>query len=177
MNLLRESDDVFVASGPITTIGASEVAFLKSAAASSSRGRVRINAHPDAGDELHEMFIAIRPDSYIRPHKHPGKSEAFHLVYGAVDVVIFDEDGAISDCVALSTDPREGAFYYRLSVPRFHTLRIKSELLVVHEITNGPFRPAETVYAAFAPDGADPAAAAAYCTALAARLDAAASPR
>jgi len=174
MNLVRESDDVFVACGPITTIGPGEIAFLKSAAAASARGRVRINAHPNAGDSLHEMFIAIRPDSYIRPHKHPGKSEAFHLVYGTVDIIIFDDSGEISECVPLSTDPQEGAFYYRLSVPRFHTLRIKSDLLVVHEITNGPFRPAETVYAPFAPDGTDLEAATTYRTALAARLDAAA---
>ena len=170
MKLIRESDDVFVACGPIATIGPGEVAFLKSAAASSPRGRVRINAHPNSGDSLHEMFIAIRPDSYIRPHKHPGKSEAFHLIYGTVDIVIFDDRGEISALVPLSTDPGEGAFYYRLSEPRFHTLRIRSDLLVVHEITNGPFRPAETVYAPFAPDGTDPAAAAAYCNALAERV-------
>ena len=35
-------------------------------------------------------------------------------------------------------------FYYRMSKPFFHTLIIRSELLIVHEITNGPFRPEGT---------------------------------
>lgn len=177
MKLAQESDDVFVALGPIATIGQEEVAFLKSAAAASARGRVRINAHPDPGDGLHEMFIAIRRDSYIRPHKHPGKSEAFHLIHGAVDIVIFDDHGEIDDLIPLSADASDGGFYYRQSEPRFHTLHIKTDLLVVHEITNGPFRPAETVYAGFAPDEMDLAAVAAFRNSLAERIAAAGIPR
>ena len=46
-------------------------------------------------------------------------------------------------------------FYYRMSKPFFHTLLIRSDILVVHEITNGPFQKGETVFAPFAPDEAD----------------------
>lgn len=150
MNLVRRSPDVFVAPGPVAVIGADEIACLKAAVNDSTHGRVRINVHGDDEDLLHEMFIAMRPDSYIRPHKHLNKSEAFHLVYGAVDVVIFDDNGAIIDIVKLSATGPE-AFYYRLSKPAFHTLLIQSDLLVIHEITNGPFRREATVLAPFAP--------------------------
>jgi hypothetical protein len=57
-----------------------------------------------------------------------------------------------------------------MSQARFHTLNIRSDLLIVHEITNGPFKPAETVQAPFAPDEQDLDAAAAYRDALAGRV-------
>jgi cupin fold WbuC family metalloprotein len=158
MKLKQLSADAYLASGPISAIGRPEIDFLKSALSTNPRGRVRINAHPDSDDQLHEMFIAIRPDSYIRPHKHPGKSEAFHLVHGSVDIVVFHEDGEICEIVPMAANEPGRAFYYRLSEPLFHTLVIRSDLLVVHEITNGPFRPGGTVFASFAPEEGHPAA-------------------
>jgi cupin fold WbuC family metalloprotein len=158
MELRQQSADVYLAPGPIAAIGEKEIEILKSALAKSTRGRVRINAHPSGEDRLHEMFIAIRQDSYIRPHKHPGKSEAFHVVHGAVDIVVFDDDGDIIKIVPLAAGARDTPFYYRMSEPFFHTLIIHSDILVVHEITNGPFRPDAAVFAPFAPvEGEDSA--------------------
>jgi cupin fold WbuC family metalloprotein len=156
MSLIRQSPDVYLAQGPICALGPNDVAVIKAAAAESPKGRARINAHPSADDALHEMLIAIRANSYIRPHKHPGKSESFHLIEGAVDIVVLDESGEIDEVVPLAGGG-SSAFYYRMSKPHFHTLLIRSNMLVVHEITNGPFVPRATVFAPFAPDEGDPA--------------------
>jgi len=170
MKLTRVSRDVYLAPGPIAAIGAAEMAVLEEAVDASTHGRVRINLHPTSDDLLHEMLIAIRPGSYIRPHKHPGKSETFHLIKGAVDIVTFTDDGEIGTVVELAAgDPRK-AFCYRMSEPIFHTLAIHSDLLVVHEITNGPFRREGTVYANFAPQDDDAEKVAAYWTELHRRL-------
>jgi cupin fold WbuC family metalloprotein len=170
MNLRRLSPDVYLTDGPIAVVGAAEVALLSEAVDASSRGRVRINMHPNGDDPLHDMLIAIRPDSYIRPHKHPGKSETFHIVQGAVDVVIFDDAGDIRQIVELAANDPNRAFCYRMSEPMFHTLVIRSDLLIVHEITNGPFKPEGTVFAAFAPPDTDTPAAEAYQGLLLSRL-------
>jgi cupin fold WbuC family metalloprotein len=166
MNLTQKSPELFIADGPIATIGADEIAMLREAVGRTPKKRARINAHPHGDDALHEMIIAIDRDSYIRPHKHPGKSEAFHIVEGAVDIVIFDDAGGIVRIVPLSAKGAAGGksntFYYRMSEPFFHTLIIRSDLLVVHEITNGPFRPEATVFADFAPPDSDTVAAARY---------------
>ncbi len=151
VKLIRKSAEVYVTPGPIASIGAEEVEFLRREAAGSPKGRVRINIHPDNADLLHEMIIAIRPDSYIRPHKHPGKSEAFHVVYGEVDIVVFKDDGSILEIVPLAASGAGKAFYYRMSKPYFHTLLIRSDILVVHEITNGPFVKDGSVFGTFAP--------------------------
>ena len=169
MNLIAITPEVYRAPGPVTALGRAELDLLREVVASSARGRVRINLHPDNNDPLHEMFIAIRADSYIRPHRHAGKSESFHLVEGEADVVVFDETGNITHVVTLGGE--DGARYYRLSAPLFHTLVIHSPLLIVHETTNGPFAPDATEFAAFAPaDSADPATIASWQTSLMQRV-------
>jgi cupin fold WbuC family metalloprotein len=155
MAIVQQSPEVFLAEGPIATIGSDDIEVLRQAIRKTPKRRVRINAHPASTDELHEMIIAIEPGSYIRPHKHPGKSEAFHIIEGQVDIVVFSEEGNIERIVSLAAKGDRHPFYYRMSIAHFHTLIIRSDLLVVHEITNGPFLPTGTVYAAFAPEEDD----------------------
>lgn len=170
MTLEVLSPEVLVAEQPISSIDGDAIAMLTAALARSPRGRVRINLHPNGEDSLHEMIIAIDARSYIRPHKHPGKSEAFHLISGTVDIVVFDDHGEITRIVPLSTERAGAAFYYRMSKPFFHTLIIRSEMLVVHEITNGPFVRGASEVADFAPDESDVDASARYCADLRARV-------
>jgi cupin fold WbuC family metalloprotein len=172
MALVQLFPDVFLAEGPIATIGATEIAMLRAAVGNSAKRRIRINMHPSSDDGLHEMMIAIAPSSYIRPHKHPGKSEAFHIIEGRVDIVVFGDTGDIERVIALEAKGGRHPFYYRMSAAYFHTLIIHSDLLVVHEITNGPFRPEDTLYAAFAPDENDATKAAAFQAALIERVEA-----
>ena len=162
ISLTKINDEVFIAQGSIVRMGTEEIAFLKQRASQNIRKRARICAHPSNQDRLHEMLIAISADSYIRPHKHLGKSESFHIVDGVVDVVFFNDDGEIVDVVELG-DARTGRnFFYRLSDSVFHTLLIRTELLIVHEVTNGPFVREETVVAPFAPSEEDANGARAY---------------
>ena len=97
------------------------------------------------------MFIALSKQTYIQPHRHRQKSESFHVVDGEVDVVLFEDDGAIHEVVRLGPFGSGRAAFYRLDSPRYHTLVIKSEFLLVHEVTNGPFDRRLTEYAPFAP--------------------------
>ena len=128
-----------------------EIAFLKRQAQMSPRKRARICAHKSNSDPLHEMLIAISSDSYIHPHRHINKSESFHILDGEVDVVVFDNDGNIEDVIQLGAKGSGRNFYYRLSESAFHTLLIRPDVLVVHEVTNGPFATDGTVLAPFAP--------------------------
>lgn len=170
MSLVRKSPEVFLAEGPVATIGPADIEVLRQAVRQTPKRRVRINTHPGHDDALHEMIIAIAPASYIRPHRHPGKSEAFHIIEGEVDIVVFRDDGAIEQIVSLGEKGGTRPFYYRMSEPRFHTLIIRSDLLIVHEITNGPFRPEGTIHAAFAPGEEDAVAAATFQTELTKRV-------
>jgi cupin fold WbuC family metalloprotein len=160
--LRKLSDEVYVADEPIVRLGRFEIELIKEQARKNTRGRARICTHPGDHDPLHEMLIAMRSDTYVRPHKHVGKSESFHVIEGQADVVVFDDVGAIVDLIALGDVSSGRHLYYRLSQPSFHTLLIRSELLVLHEVTNGPFRPGDALFAPFSPAESDGAAGRAY---------------
>ena len=68
--------------------------------------------------------------------------------------------------VRLAAGSKRATFYYRMSEPFFHTLAIRSDVLVVHEVTNGPFVPNTTILADFAPAEEDETAVASYLAAL-----------
>jgi len=166
MKLHKVNDEVFVAKEQIVRLGEQQIAFLKRQAASNARGRARICAHKTNEDMLHEMVIAISAQSYIHPHKHLGKSESFHIIEGEVDVVVFDDRGDIVEIIELGEAGSGRNFYYRLSDSKFHTLVIRGSFLVVHEVTNGPFRKEDTALAPFAPPESRREEALAYMKAL-----------
>ncbi len=152
--LRRLNDEVFYADQGIVRLGAAETDFLRERAAESPRGRARICAHRDPGDGLHEMLIALRRGGYVRPHRHVGREESFHAVDGEADVVIFDDEGSIENVIHMGTGA-EDTWIYRLNVPRFHTVLVRTPYFIVHEVTQGPFDPQGTVFAPWAPPEGD----------------------
>ena len=155
LDLDRVNNEIFVVKDSIISLGDDAVSFLKSQALNSPLRRSRICAHRSTEDALHEMLIAISSKSYIHPHKHLSKSESFHIIEGEVDVIIFDEAGDITNIVKLGAPGSGRNYFYRLSEARFHTLIVHSEMLVMHEVTNGPFDKTQTILAAFAPHERD----------------------
>jgi cupin fold WbuC family metalloprotein len=165
-----ESSEVRYATDAVVLVDAGDVAGLKRAAVENSRRRIRLCAHHSVDDRLHEMLIVHTSDTYVRPHKHIGKSESFHVVEGDVDVVVFDDDGDVTEVIRMGAFASGRPFYYRIAEPLFHTLLIRSEILVFHETTSGPFRRADTVFAPWAPADGDAAAVHRYLAELEARL-------
>lgn len=148
------SDEVFVATDEVVRLDAQAIELVRDRASKNARGRARICMHKDSAESLHEMLIAITSASYIRPHRHHGKPESFHLVEGAVDVVLLHDDGEIAEVVPLGSGAN---FYYRLDTPRYHTLVLRTDVVILHEITLGPFVPGAGDAAPFAPAEGDPA--------------------
>jgi cupin fold WbuC family metalloprotein len=136
---------------PIVHLDRQDVTDLVALADRNPRRRIRICAHGDASDGLHEMFIVHVRGTYVRPHKHLGKSESFHVVEGEADVVLFDEQGSVVRVIRMGPYASGGTFYYRLSEPLYHTLLIRSDTFVFHEVTRGPFDRSQTVFAPWSP--------------------------
>lgn len=151
----KESEEVLYSLESTVRVGRQDVDFLKENAVHNRRKRIRLCAHGDTEDSLHEMFIIHTKDTYVRPHKHLGKSEALHVIDGSVDLVTFDDTGDISGITSMGDYQSGLPFYHRLSEPAFHTLLITSDILVFHEITNGPFKRSDTIWAPWAPEDSD----------------------
>ena len=136
----------------VVVAGHGHIEQLRRLAVQAPARRARLCAHRNTSDPLHEMLIVLDHSTYVRPHRHLGKTESFHVVDGLADVALFDSEGTLTEVFRLG-DYRSGhPFYYRLNVPTFHTVLVRSDVVVLHETTNGPFDPSAAEFAAWAPD-------------------------
>ena len=156
MNYRAINDEVFVATGGVVRVTAADVALVKSKGTCNARKRARLCAHPGPDDPLHEMLIVLDRGTYVRPHRHAGKSESFHVIEGELDVVLFAADGTIRDVVRMGPYSSGRAFYYRLMESCFHTVMVRTPYALFHETTNGPYNPAEVEFAAWSPPEGEP---------------------
>ena len=151
MNSTKINEEVLYATDDVVQIEYSDIEKLKKNASRNPRKRIRICAHKNINDTIHEMLIIHEKSCYVRPHKHIDKVESFHIIEGKVDILLFDENGRINNLIPMGDYASGRKFFYRLPPSHFHTLIIRSEVLVFHEITNGPFNPDDTVWADWAP--------------------------
>lgn len=149
------NEEVLYTTKAVTSVAGTDVEFLKTMAIKNSRGRIRLCAHPNIQDALHEMIIVLSQGFYVRPHKHMGKSESFHIIEGSLKVIIFDEDGSIQSVFKMGHTGSGETLFCRMSDNTYHTVVPQSQVVVFHEVTNGPFRREDTLYAPWAPDEQD----------------------
>jgi len=115
MSFKQFNEEVLFAGDKIVKVGPREVEFLKERARRNKRKRMRLCAHKDIDDKLHEMLIVHSKGTYVRPHKHLNKSESFHLIKGLVDVIVFDDEGDMIEVIRMGDYSSGFEFYYRFS--------------------------------------------------------------
>lgn len=152
MKLIATSDNVFRCADSPAALDDSAFAALVEAARRSPLRRARVCMHPASDAPIHEMLIVLLKGSYIRPHKHLGKSESFHLIQGTAGVLFYDDQGRIERQLTLSRDIAHAPFYYRLDRDAYHSQVVLSEHVVFHECTGGPFRREDTAFAPWSPE-------------------------
>lgn len=151
-SLKKINDEIYYASDDIVKISSSDIESLIFQALKNTRKRARICTHRDITDAVHEMLIVHFKGNYIRPHKHINKSESWHIVKGRADVVLFDESGNVSEVIPVGDSLSSDRFYFRVNNADYHTMLIKSEHFVFHEVTSGPFNKNDTIFAPWSPE-------------------------
>lgn len=151
----RESDEVLYPGEEVVLVDSADLAEFKRLALLNPRKRIRLCTHNSPEDALHEMFIVHTNETYVRPHKHIGKAESFSILEGETDLVLFEDDGTVREIVRMGAPGSGLKFYHRLAGPVFHSLLIRSDILIFHEITQGPFVREQTVFADWAPESMD----------------------
>ena len=142
--------EVYYATGKIIKLGKSDIELFREKAGNNAPKKIRLCTHRDMHNKLHEMFIMFGKGAYVRPHKHPGKSISYHIVEGAADIVLYNESGKIADVIKMGGYLSGSIFYFRIDEPFYYMPIPRSDMLVFHEITNGPFDN-DTVFAPWAP--------------------------
>lgn len=162
MKMRPENAEVFYPAEELVIVAGHEIDALKRAALASPKKRARICTHAEPTSDLHEMLIVLSRDTYVRPHKHLGKTESFSIIEGEAEVILFHDDGTIRQRIQMGTAGSQYSFYYRLSEPVFHMIVVRSEFLVVHEVTGGPFIREQTVFAEWSPEEGNTAGISAF---------------
>ena len=132
-------------------ISKQDIDLLVKAAEENPRERARYCTHSSTEDDVHEMVIYHKKGTYIRPHKHLGKTESFLLISGEADVLIFDEDGNLLKARNMGKYETGKDYYYRIPESCYHAQIFRKDT-VFHEATKGPFEKKSTVYPEWAPD-------------------------
>jgi len=135
----------------IKTQSQTDIQALVDQARSSERRRAHLTLHESLDDPIQRLFIALEPDTYIRPHRHtePGKWESFILLEGHLSLLTFDTDGRIQQRIELTP---EGTRTAEFPPGVWHTLVCQASPTVIMEIKPGPFVPTdEKDFASWAP--------------------------
>ena len=126
------------------------VAALAREAAAAARGRAHQLWHADHGDPVQRLAMALQPGTYVRPHRHaePPKWEAMVLLAGRVDVLLFDDDGRVTDRATLAGEG--GSQVVEIPAAAWHSLVAVEPDSALFEFKQGPFAPSS--FAGWAPD-------------------------
>ena len=138
-------------SNEVLELSKNDLSVLRELAENSALRRSRICMHLSENDPVQEMVIGLCRDSYIRPHRHIGKSESYHIIEGELTVILFNESGQVTKRIEMSATDAHLNLIYRLSKEAWHMVIPQTEYVVFHEITNGPFKQSDTEYASWAP--------------------------
>jgi cupin fold WbuC family metalloprotein len=131
---------VFEADADPVIVSENDIAELVFVARASPQRRARLILHPHRDDSLHEMIIALPPDSCDHPHINFKSGKSFLALSGQFAVVIFSDDGSKVQSVVLSADRRmAGARIVRLRQPSWHTIIPLGGDTVFLETISGPF--------------------------------------
>lgn len=143
---------VFYTPDDVVEVGANWYDILKANARTATKRRSRLCLHRSPDDPLHEMVIVFHRDAVIQPHRHSTKTESYHIVFGELDIVLFDETGQPTRLIRMGDFASGKSHIYRVNEPIWHSVIIRSEFAAIHEVTNGPFRVEESEFAPWAPE-------------------------
>ena len=136
-------------------LSASDLEAVVQAATTNPTGRARMNAHESMDSAIHEMVIAFREGSYVRPHRHTAKRESFHVISGLLIALAFDDQGQVIRRTPLGDRDSGRSFFIRNFNNDWHCFIIESAFAIIHETTSGPFSANESEFPEWAPDPDD----------------------
>lgn len=134
--LEKISSNVLRCPGPVGILYPEDIELVKKLAGESPLQRARINFHTADEAPIQEMIIVMTNSTTVAPHKHVGRVESFHMIEGTVRIGFLTDDGeALDNVVELSAKKP----YYRLNADRWHLVVPVTPMVVLHEVTAGPF--------------------------------------
>lgn len=132
-----------------------DLAALAAQAQASPRRRANRNLHERLDDPIQRLAIAMEPDTYVRPHRHPHTWELLYPLVGRFVVLHFDAGGTVTDRVVLGAESR----VVETPAGGWHAVLSLDPGAVIFEVKHGPYMPIpEADYAPWSPAADTPGA-------------------
>src|ERR1700722_4753720 len=151
----KTTQAVFETDADPVAVSPTDIKILVEAARLAPQGRARLILHPTREDSLHEMVVALPPDSCDHPHINFKSGKSFLALSGQFAVICFSDDGSKIRPVVLSAEDRlAGAKMVRLRRAVWHTIIPLAGDTVFLETITGPFEGNQ--FASWFPDADQP---------------------
>ena len=121
------------------------------------RLRKNHNIHPTLTDPVQRLLNAMEPDTYVQPHRHPqdDKWELFVVIKGEAIVLMFDDDGRITNRIHLNSNGP--AYAVEIPTNTWHSVSSLKTGTVLFEVKRGPYEKlSDKDFAQWAPNEGDP---------------------
>ena len=110
---------------------------LAAKAQAAPRKRSHLNLHPTLEAPVQRLAIAMEPETYVRPHRHPQTWELYLPLRGRFKVVLFDEKGIITQ--TLQIGGQDGLAAYELPANTWHSVLALESGSIIFEVKEGPY--------------------------------------
>ncbi|MBV8634127.1 MAG: WbuC family cupin fold metalloprotein [Burkholderiaceae bacterium] len=111
---------------------------LTTTAQQAPRQRSNTNFHPQLDAPVQRLAIAMEPETYVRPHRHRNSWELLNVLRGAFEVIVFTEQGEITERIRLSADKVR---VLEMPAGTWHSVLSLEPGSVVFEVKQGPYVP------------------------------------
>jgi cupin fold WbuC family metalloprotein len=136
----KTTQAVFETDADPVAVSSTDIKTLVETARLAPLRRARLILHSTREDSLHEMIIALPPDSCDHPHINFKSGKSFLALSGQFAVVCFSGDGSDITPIVLSGEDRlAGAKMVRLRKATWHTIIPLAGDTVFLETIIGPF--------------------------------------
>lgn len=133
----------------------------------SPRLRMNYNLHRDEAEPVNRLLNAMHRGTFVPVHRHlnPSLSESCVVLRGRVGVVIYDEEGHVTERRLVGRDTDACGFDIEAGI--WHSLVVLEDDTVLFEVKQGPYTPlaAENI-APWSPDAQDEEAQRTFVKAL-----------
>ena len=119
----------------------------------SRRQRMILPVHREQSAPVQRMLNFLQPDTYIRPHRHPGSgaTESMIVLQGAINFFTFDDRGTIQTNIYVGGSIAHSVVDIEPNI--WHTFVVILKDTVLFEVKRGPYNPAtDKEFAAWAPE-------------------------
>lgn len=145
-HLLKKNNRVYYASGTPAALNMQSMLLIKELAAYRELPMARICLHSSDDEPIHEMLMLHTRPQIVGPLKQDKSSLSYHMLDGAADFRLHDDQGGRTWESRLDTDNNFCARSLRLDARVFRSMQTISPYAIFLEVAGGPFKDNDTVW-------------------------------